>query len=214
MSSNNVIFGINGPVVTVKDAREFSMQEMVFVGDSRLVGEVITHYRQVHDHPGLRKHHRPAPGRARVYDGAPDVRHARPRRHLQHLRRHRASTQAHRREVSGAFIERGVDVSPLDEEKLWDVTVTAKPGRRLSAAGADLRHLPGNVADTPYTAAWCPRACPAPWSSRPRTRRQIQESTTPSSRIEDDKGRGARADALPGVADQSSRAPSTKAHTR
>ena len=41
MSNNNVIFGINGPVVTVKNSKDFSMLEMVFVGESRLIGEVI-----------------------------------------------------------------------------------------------------------------------------------------------------------------------------
>ena len=30
--SNDVIYGINGPVVTLKNSRIFSMMEMVFVG--------------------------------------------------------------------------------------------------------------------------------------------------------------------------------------
>ena len=38
---NNTIYSINGPVVTVKDTRDFSMMEMVYVGDEHLVGEVI-----------------------------------------------------------------------------------------------------------------------------------------------------------------------------
>ena len=37
----NVIYGINGPVVTVKDTDSFAMMEMVYVGEQRLVGEVI-----------------------------------------------------------------------------------------------------------------------------------------------------------------------------
>ena len=41
MANKNVIYGINGPVVTVKDTRDFSMMEMVYVSDERLVGEVI-----------------------------------------------------------------------------------------------------------------------------------------------------------------------------
>ena len=40
--SKNTIFGINGPVVTVADTKDFSMQEMVYVGNERLVGEVIS----------------------------------------------------------------------------------------------------------------------------------------------------------------------------
>ena len=35
------IFSINGPVVKVKDTKTFSMQEMVYVGSKRLIGEVI-----------------------------------------------------------------------------------------------------------------------------------------------------------------------------
>ena len=39
--NQDVIFGINGPVVTVQNSRSFSMMEQVYVGNSRLVGEVI-----------------------------------------------------------------------------------------------------------------------------------------------------------------------------
>ena len=41
MENNNVIYGINGPVVTVKQADCFEMMEMVHVGEQNLVGEVI-----------------------------------------------------------------------------------------------------------------------------------------------------------------------------
>ena len=41
MKEKNVIYGINGPVVTVKDTKSFSMMEMVYVGESHLIGEVI-----------------------------------------------------------------------------------------------------------------------------------------------------------------------------
>ena len=40
--SNSVIYSINGPVVKVKQATEFSMLEMVYVGEARLMGEVIS----------------------------------------------------------------------------------------------------------------------------------------------------------------------------
>ena len=39
--NNNVIYGINGPVVTVKDTDSFEMMEMVHVGKQNLVGEII-----------------------------------------------------------------------------------------------------------------------------------------------------------------------------
>lgn len=37
----NTIFSINGPVVKVRDTKDFSMLEMVYVGAKRLIGEVI-----------------------------------------------------------------------------------------------------------------------------------------------------------------------------
>ena len=37
-----VIYGINGPVIYLKDAVGFKMAEMVYVGADRLVGEVIS----------------------------------------------------------------------------------------------------------------------------------------------------------------------------
>ena len=39
--SENKIYGINGPVVTVKGKTDLEMMEMAYVGNSRLVGEVI-----------------------------------------------------------------------------------------------------------------------------------------------------------------------------
>ena len=38
----NTIYSINGPVVKVRDTKDFSMLEMVYVGDKRLTGEVIS----------------------------------------------------------------------------------------------------------------------------------------------------------------------------
>ena len=39
--AENLIYSINGPVVTVRGKTGFSMMEMVYVGEARLVGEVI-----------------------------------------------------------------------------------------------------------------------------------------------------------------------------
>lgn len=38
----NAVYAINGPVVKVKDTKDFSMLEMVYVGNKRLIGEVIS----------------------------------------------------------------------------------------------------------------------------------------------------------------------------
>ena len=37
----NTIYSVNGPVVKVKNTKDFSMLEMVYVGNKRLIGEVI-----------------------------------------------------------------------------------------------------------------------------------------------------------------------------
>ena len=41
MSQTNYIYGINGPVVTIKGKTDLKMMEMVYVGRDSLVGEVI-----------------------------------------------------------------------------------------------------------------------------------------------------------------------------
>ena len=45
--TQNVIYGINGPVVTVKGRTGLGMLEMVYVGKLRLIGEVIRIERDV-----------------------------------------------------------------------------------------------------------------------------------------------------------------------
>ena len=49
-------------------------------------------------------------------------------------------------EVSGYFLERGVYLSPLNEEKKWDFTPTAKPGDKVFAGDAI-----GTVPEGPFT---------------------------------------------------------------
>ena len=41
MNRTGVIYGINGPVVYIKGNTGFKMDEMVYVGKEKLVGEVI-----------------------------------------------------------------------------------------------------------------------------------------------------------------------------
>ena len=126
----NVIYGVNGPVVTVKAAKDFSMMEMVYVGKERLVGEVIgitadlTTIQCYENTTGL-KPGDPIEGTHtqmnlllgpgildNIFDG---------------IERPLAEIE---KEV-GAFINRGSSVSPLDTEREWDVTVTVKVGDML-----------------------------------------------------------------------------------
>ncbi len=130
--SENVIYSINGPVVTVKNTRDFQMQEMVFVGEKRLVGEVISISQdastiQVYETttglcPGMPVFATGSPLCAtlgpgilsNIFDGI-----ERPLRDI--------------KERSGAFITEGMDMSSLDEDRLWDVTLKVKEGDELEA---------------------------------------------------------------------------------
>lgn len=130
MENNNVIYGINGPVVTVKNADSFEMMEMVYVGKQKLVGEIIgitdkfTTIQVYEETTGL-KPGDPVEGTGapmnvllgpgildNIFDGI-----ERPLKAIE--------------EQSGAFISRGATVSSLDDTKLWNVTVKVKAGDKL-----------------------------------------------------------------------------------
>ena len=131
MASNNLIYGINGPVVTVKNTKDFSMQEMVYVGNARLVGEIIgitdqfTTIQVYETTTGLR------PGEPVFRTGAPMSVTLGPgvltniydgiQRPLKYIE-----------SKCGPFIEKGLEITPIDVEKEWDVTVTAKVGDTLA----------------------------------------------------------------------------------
>ena len=42
MNSNYYVYGINGPVITVKGGRSLPMMSLVYVGDDKLPGEVVS----------------------------------------------------------------------------------------------------------------------------------------------------------------------------
>ncbi len=127
----NTIFSINGPVVKVRDTKDFSMLEMVFVGAKRLVGEVIginseeTTIQVYESTTGLK------PGEVVVGSGTPLSVTLGPgiisnifdgiERPLKQLEN-----------ISGSFIMEGTDVSALDAEKKYAVTVTVKVGDYLN----------------------------------------------------------------------------------
>lgn len=133
MDNKDVIFGINGPVVTVKDSRSFSMMEMVYVGQQRLVGEVIrlsgdeTTIQVYEETTGLK------PGDAVVGTGEPMNVVLGPGimdNIFDGIERPLAAIEE---ESGSVFISRGVSVPSLDEKRLWDVHVTVKKGDKLSA---------------------------------------------------------------------------------
>ncbi len=133
--SKNVIYSINGPVITVKDTTDFSMLEMVYVGHKKLMGEVISIKKeattiQVYESTTGLKPGEPVystgspisvtlgPGILRnIFDGV-----ERPLKVIANQ--------------SGAFIPTGSNVDPLDVEKEWNVTLKVKVGDKVS--GGDI----------------------------------------------------------------------------
>ncbi len=140
--AKGIISGINGPVVKVKGSGAFSMQEMVHVGNERLIGEVIgvtdeAAVVQVYEETtGLK------PGEPVIGSGAPICVDLAPgilsnifdgiQRPLKDIEK-----------TSGAFISRGVDVNSLDMQKKWSVKITVKEGDVLSGSSI--------IAETPET---------------------------------------------------------------
>lgn len=133
--SENVIYSINGPVVKVKNAKDFSMLEMVYVGHAKLMGEVISISKdlttiQVYETTtGLK------PGEPVISTGSPICVTLGPgilRNIFDGIERPLQAIA----EQSGAFIEAGSDVDSLDVEKLWEVTMKVKVGDVLK--GGDI----------------------------------------------------------------------------
>ena len=131
MAANDVIFGINGPVVTVRNTRSFSMMEMVYVGKQRLVGEIIgindefTTVQVYEETTGLR------PGDPVVGSGAPMNVLLGPGildNIFDGIERPLKAIE----EQSGSFISRGAAVSPLDLTRYWNVKIKVKVGDELT----------------------------------------------------------------------------------
>ena len=129
--SENLIYSINGPVVTVQNTMDFSMLEMVYVGNDRLIGEVISITNkkttiQVYESTTGLKIGEPVfgtgnpisatlgPGILRnIFDGI-----ERPLKAIA--------------DESGAFIPTGSSVSSLDLDALWDVTLKVEVGQYVT----------------------------------------------------------------------------------
>lgn len=130
MERKGNIFGINGPIVYLKGNLGFKMSEMVFVGNEKLVGEVIgltidtTTIQVFEETTGLKPGEEViatgsaisvtlAPGViSNIFDGI-----ERPLKAI--------------KDLSGAFISRGVNVESLDTKKLWDVTIKVTEGEQI-----------------------------------------------------------------------------------
>ena len=129
---SDVIYSINGSIVSVLNAQSLAMREMVYVGEKKLMGEVIridpdrTMIQVYESTTGLRPgepvqstgsllNATLGPGILRnIYDGI--------ERPLEKIA-----------EEQGAFITEGKSIPSLDEEKKWHVTMKVKAGDKVSA---------------------------------------------------------------------------------
>ena len=130
MEKTGIIYGINGPIVYLEGDPGFRMNEMVYVGEQRLVGEVIgltkdrTTIQVYEETSGIR------PGQEVKGSGAPVCVTLAPgilgsifdgiERPLNVIRK-----------TGGAYIDRGIHVEALDKERLWETQLTVKEGDML-----------------------------------------------------------------------------------
>lgn len=121
------IYGINGPVVTVKDKTDLQMTETVYVGEKQLIGEVIglseefTTIQVYEETAGL------TPGEPVISSGSPMSVTLGPgilgnifdgiERPLKEVQK-----------ISGSFIEKAINVPAVSETEKWKVTVALHEG--------------------------------------------------------------------------------------
>lgn len=126
----NVIYSINGPVIKLRDTKDFSMLEMVYVGNQKIIGEVIsindkeTTIQVYEGTTGLK------PGEPVYSTGAPLCATLGPgimSNIFDGIERPLRDMAA----KTGAFIEVGSDIPSLDLKKKYDVTLTVKKGDHL-----------------------------------------------------------------------------------
>ena len=121
------IYGINGPVIYLRDKTEFKMSEMVYVGEEKLVGEVIsldkdlTTIQVYEETSGLRPGETvEASGAAVSVTLAPGI--------LNNIFDGIERPLERIADNGGAFITRGVSVDSLDMDRLWETHLTIVEG--------------------------------------------------------------------------------------
>ena len=128
--TNNQIYSINGPVVTVKNATVFQMLEMVYVGKQKLLGEVIsiskekTTIQVYEDTTGL------IPGEPVYATGEPISALLGPgllTNIFDGIERPLKDIAA----KEGIYIPIGSDVESLDRHQAWDVKLSVKKGDHI-----------------------------------------------------------------------------------
>ena len=130
MDTNEIIYGINSSIVTIKGKTSLAMGEMVYVGPENLVGEVIiltsemTTIQVYEDTSGLR------PGDIVTGTGRPFFITLGPGI-LNNIFDGIERPLEKQAELSGSFIKKGISVASLDTEKRWPVAMKVKEGQRV-----------------------------------------------------------------------------------
>ena len=144
MAKTGVIYGINGPVVSLLGDSGFQMNEMVHVGQEKLVGEVIglnsekTTIQVYEETSGIK------PGEIVTGTGAPVSVTLAPGI-LSNIFDGIERPLSEIAKGSGYYISRGISVNSLDTDKKWDTRMVVKEGDRI---------MPGTIiAEVPETRA-------------------------------------------------------------
>lgn len=127
---SGIIFSINGPIVKTEGNSGFLMHEMVYVGNEKLIGEVIGLTSQasiieVYEETGGIK-----PGELVTGSGSPVSVTLAPGI-LNNIFDGIERPLSEIAKKDNAYISRGVNVESLDTKKLWDTHITVKKGDRL-----------------------------------------------------------------------------------
>ncbi len=124
------IYGINGPVIYLKGKTEFKMSEMVYVGEEKLVGEVIsldkdmTTVQVYEETSGLRPgEYVESTGAAVSVTLAPGI--------LNNIFDGIERPLERIADNGSAFITRGVSVDSLDVQRLWETHITVSEGETV-----------------------------------------------------------------------------------
>ena len=124
------IYGINGPLVTIKGETDLKMGEMVYVGAEKLVGEVIRLNSEMATIQVFEETSGLKPGETIYPTGAtlsvtlaPGI--------ITNIFDGIERPLAQIAEKSGAYIDRGFSMDSLDMEKKWETKLCVKPGDQV-----------------------------------------------------------------------------------
>ena len=124
------IYGINGPLVTIKGETDLKMGEMVYVGEEKLVGEVIRLNSEMATIQVFEETSGLKPGETIYPTGAtlsvtlaPGI--------ITNIFDGIERPLAEIAERSGAYIDRGFSMDSLDRKKKWETRLCVKPGDQV-----------------------------------------------------------------------------------